>query len=73
MAHFKLDSVANAVLIAIQDVRDDIKGAQDIGMVGMLVQTGKYRDGDENKIDPPPNYVCKSIIEAVETILSQLI
>ena len=25
----------------MQDVRDDIKGAQDAGMVGMLVKTGK--------------------------------
>ena len=49
-------------------------GAQAVGMVGILVQTGKYRPGDECKCEEEtrrPNYVCKSIVEAVDLIISQ--
>ena len=31
---------------------------------------GKYRDGDERTIDPPPHVVCENFAEAVEHILS---
>lgn len=55
-----------------QDVRDDIAGAQAVGMKGFLVQTGKYRVGDENTITPPPTKVYESFVEAVEMILSDL-
>jgi len=38
-------------------------------MTGILVETGKYRSGDENKIDPAPSYVMPSISEAIDLIL----
>lgn len=44
-------------------------GAQAIGIRGLLVQTGKYRDGDENTITPQPTKVCSSFVQAVEYIL----
>lgn len=51
------------------DVRDDIEGAMACGLQGILVKTGKYRDGDEDKIDPKPTMVFSSFNEAIETIL----
>ena len=33
------------------DIRDDVIGAQEAGLVGALVKTGKYREGDEKKCD----------------------
>lgn len=40
-------------VIAIgDDVLTDIKGAKDYGITSALVQTGKYKSGDEDKIKP---------------------
>lgn len=41
-------------------------------MRGILVQTGKYKPGDESKIDPRPNEVVPSFVEAVEVILNEI-
>lgn len=54
-----------------QDVRDDVAGAQAAGIRGILVQTGKYRVGDENTIIPGPTKVCTSFVQAVESILDK--
>ncbi|CAK9797299.1 Haloacid dehalogenase-like hydrolase domain-containing protein 2 [Anthophora plagiata] len=53
------------------DVKDDIAGAQAIGIKGLLVQTGKYRNGDEDTITPRPTKVCSSFVQAVEHILNK--
>jgi HAD superfamily hydrolase (TIGR01458 family) len=58
------------------DVLSDCGGAQNAGMgTTILVQTGKYRPGDEAKL-PEHNQsrflVCPSIVEAVEHILQSL-
>ncbi|KOC60926.1 Haloacid dehalogenase-like hydrolase domain-containing protein 2 [Habropoda laboriosa] len=53
------------------DVKDDIAGAQAIGIKGLLVQTGKYRNGDEDTITPRPTKVCSSFVQAVEYILNK--
>ncbi|XP_068190298.1 haloacid dehalogenase-like hydrolase domain-containing protein 2 isoform X2 [Antennarius striatus] len=60
-----------AVMIG-DDARDDVGGAQNAGMLGILVRTGKYREGDENKINPPPHLTCDSFPDAVEHILKNL-
>ncbi|TWW66574.1 haloacid dehalogenase-like hydrolase domain-containing protein 2 isoform X2 [Takifugu flavidus] len=65
-------SPSEAVMIG-DDVRDDVGGAQDAGMLGILVRTGKYRKGDEAKIAPPPHLTCPSFPEAVEHILKNLL
>ncbi|KAI2508643.1 haloacid dehalogenase-like hydrolase [Fragilaria crotonensis] len=50
------------------DVYGDIQGAQMAGIgTTILVQTGKYRLGDEQKV--APTVVVPSIVEAVEFIL----
>ncbi|KAE8906059.1 hypothetical protein PF005_g24079 [Phytophthora fragariae] len=61
---------AEAVMIG-DDVRQDVHGAMALGLRGVLVQTGKYRSGDEEKIDPPPSYVATGFPDAVEWILKQ--
>ena len=50
-------------------MRDDVAGAMSAGMKAILVRTGKYRDGDEATISPPPNFVCDDFDSAVELIL----
>jgi hypothetical protein len=42
-----------------------------MGMRGFLVQTGKYRTGDESRISPGPAVVCPSFSEAVDAILKE--
>ncbi|XP_066254752.1 haloacid dehalogenase-like hydrolase domain-containing protein 2 [Euwallacea similis] len=64
-------SPSQAVMIG-DDVTDDIKGAMDAGLQGYLIKTGKYREGDENKISPPPTKVFESFVEAVADIIEQL-
>lgn len=54
------------------DARDDIGGAEAIGIKGFLVQTGKYRDGDENRLEKPPFAVCRDFAAAVEQICTML-
>jgi HAD superfamily hydrolase (TIGR01458 family) len=52
------------------DVRDDVLGALEAGLLGILVQTGKYRAGDENTISPVPTAVCSDFTAAVDFILA---
>lgn len=47
-------------------------GAQAAGLRGILVQTGKFRAGDEATIIPPPYKVCKSFVEAVDAIIDEI-
>ncbi|XP_076140054.1 haloacid dehalogenase-like hydrolase domain-containing protein 2 [Alosa pseudoharengus] len=61
-----------AVMIG-DDARDDVGGAQNSGMQGILVRTGKYRVGDEGKISPPPYLTCESFPQAVDHILQTLL
>ncbi|XP_076438698.1 haloacid dehalogenase-like hydrolase domain-containing protein 2 [Babylonia areolata] len=52
------------------DARDDVAGAQNCGMKGILVRTGKYRQGDESSITPPAFHVANDFPAAVDYILS---
>ncbi|XP_043937780.1 haloacid dehalogenase-like hydrolase domain-containing protein 2 isoform X2 [Protopterus annectens] len=61
-----------AIMIG-DDARDDVGGAQNAGMLGVLVKTGKYRSGDEDKITPAPFLTCDSFPEAVDYILKNMI
>jgi ribonucleotide monophosphatase NagD (HAD superfamily) len=48
-------------------------GAHNSGMHAILVKTGKYRDGDENKIEKYPLTVVDSFAYAVEYILENFV
>jgi HAD superfamily hydrolase (TIGR01458 family) len=53
------------------DILGDIAGARDAGIgTTILVQTGKYQEGDEGKI--APTLVVPSIVEAVDYILQHV-
>lgn len=52
------------------DVRDDVGGAQRAGMRGVLVQTGKYRPGDEGRYSVAPDAVVPNFAAAVDWILA---
>jgi HAD superfamily hydrolase (TIGR01458 family) len=51
-------------------VETDIAGAMAIGLLGVLVCSGKYETGDERLINPPPSAVAKDLVAAVEWLLS---
>ena len=56
-----------------QDVRDDVEGAIKAGFKAILVRTGKYLPGDEDKIKIPPTRVCNDFSEAVDYIVNNQI
>jgi HAD superfamily hydrolase (TIGR01458 family) len=53
------------------DVEADVAGGMAAGLAGVLVRTGKYRDGDENRIDPPPDRVADDLAEAAAWLLGE--
>ena len=54
------------------DAMDDILGAQTAGIKGILVKTGKYREGDENRMAEEsgrrPWRVADDFVHAVQMI-----
>ncbi|GJE55355.1 MULTISPECIES: TIGR01458 family HAD-type hydrolase [Methylobacterium] len=53
------------------DVESDVAGAMEAGMAGLLVRTGKYRAGDEERIDPAPTAIVADLREGVAWILAR--
>jgi ribonucleotide monophosphatase NagD (HAD superfamily) len=51
------------------DAEADVGGAMAAGLMGVLVQTGKYRSGQEKELDPPPTYVAQNLADAVNFLL----
>ncbi|MET1012161.1 MAG: TIGR01458 family HAD-type hydrolase [Actinomycetota bacterium] len=45
------------------DIVNDILGAQEAGLTGILVRTGKYRAGDEARDDGRPDHVLESFAD----------
>lgn len=43
------------------DMLNDVVGAKAVGLIGVLVKTGKYRPGDETRHDVQPDHVVDSI------------
>mgnify|MGYP001133514433 CR=1 FL=1 len=62
-------SPATAVMIG-DDALDDVFGAQEAGLAGILVKTGKYRSGDETRAPTPPDAVCDSFTHAVDALIA---
>lgn len=61
---------AEAVMVG-DDAEADIGGAQDAGLTGVLVRTGKYRAGDEATLESPPGHVAGDLGAAAEWILGR--
>ena len=57
------------VLMVGDDVLGDVIGAQDAGLRGCLVKTGKYRTGDETSTDKIPDFVFDSFADCVKQLL----
>ncbi|MEM7398133.1 MAG: TIGR01458 family HAD-type hydrolase [Pseudomonadota bacterium] len=59
----------SAVMVG-DDAESDVAGARKADIAqAILVRTGKYRDGDEHRFDPPPTHVAKDLAEAAAWIL----
>ncbi|PSC69360.1 haloacid dehalogenase-like hydrolase domain-containing 2 [Micractinium conductrix] len=64
-------SPGDAVMIG-DDARDDVGGAQGAGLRGLVVQTGKFRPGDEAATGgAPPAATVRDFAAAVDWILAQ--
>ncbi|MFQ5775499.1 MAG: TIGR01458 family HAD-type hydrolase [Kiloniellaceae bacterium] len=59
-----------AVMIG-DDTEADVGGALAAGIPGILVRTGKYRPGDEERVDPPPTAVAADLAEALAWVLER--
>ncbi|MEZ4598487.1 MAG: TIGR01458 family HAD-type hydrolase [Syntrophotaleaceae bacterium] len=59
---------ASRVTMIGDDAASDVGGALAAGMRGILVQTGKYRPGDEEKIGRPGAWVVPDMMVAVDRI-----
>lgn len=51
------------VLMIGDDAEFDASGSVALGMQGLLVRTGKYRAGDETRVEPRPTAVLDSVAE----------
>lgn len=58
-----------ATVMIGDDAEADIGGAMAAGLAGVLVRTGKYRDGDEAQLDPPPTHIADDLAAAADWIL----
>jgi ribonucleotide monophosphatase NagD (HAD superfamily) len=54
---------ADRVAMVGDDMVNDILGAQAAGLTGILVRTGKYRDGDEDHSEGRPDHVLPSFAD----------
>ena len=59
-----------AVMIG-DDAEADIGGALAAGLAGVLVKTGKYREGDDQALDPRPSHIADDLPAAAEWILER--
>jgi HAD superfamily hydrolase (TIGR01458 family) len=62
-------SAARAVMIG-DDLENDVGGAQEHGIRGILVRTGKYRPADERNASITPHLIVDDIAVAAKAILA---
>lgn len=56
------------VLMVGDDAEVDAAGARRAGLLSILVQSGKYRPGDESRVDPRPHGVAKNFYQLVSAL-----
>ena len=59
----------NEICMIGDDAIDDVNGAIKLGMKGILVKTGKYINGDENKLISNDSFVCDNFDKAIQLII----
>ena len=57
--------------LSSEDLFATFTGALAAGLSGILVRTGKYRDGDERRIDPAPTATVVDLAAAVDAMLER--
>jgi ribonucleotide monophosphatase NagD (HAD superfamily) len=55
-------SASRAAMVG-DDVVNDVLGAQEIGMTGVLVRTGKFRAADLDRDEGSPDHVIDSVAD----------
>lgn len=58
------------VVMVGDDAEFDASGSVALGMRGILVRTGKYRGGDEQRFDPPPTATLDSVADLPDWLRS---
>ena len=58
------------VLMVGDDLMGDVKGAQDVGMRGVLVRTGKFRSSDAHHPTVKPDAIVENLAEAIREIVA---
>jgi HAD superfamily hydrolase (TIGR01458 family) len=65
----RVDAEATDAVMVGDDVRSDVLGAQEHGITGVLVRTGKYERGDEDGVDGErPDHVIDSVADLPELL-----
>lgn len=54
-----------------QDISDDVFGAMNVGMKGILVKTGKYIDNIEANYTNKPTHIADSFAAAVDWLIAE--
>ncbi|KAJ1670861.1 hypothetical protein EV182_007962 [Spiromyces aspiralis] len=68
-----LETNPESVAMIGDDVRADLgDGAEELGLKRILVRTGKYRHGDEDKASSPLDGVFDTFSDAVDAIVADL-
>ncbi len=60
---------AEDVAMIGDDAEADVGGAMGAGLMGVLVQTGKYRPGQEARLTKPPTLIAQNLNVAVDLLL----
>ncbi|GEO98206.1 TIGR01458 family HAD-type hydrolase [Methylobacterium haplocladii] len=66
-----LGTPAGETVMIGDDAESDVQGAMEAGMAGILVRTGKYREGDETRIGPAPTATLADLRQAVDWVLER--
>lgn len=67
----ELGASRSEVLMVGDDAEFDVSASVRLGMGGVLVRTGKYRKGDETRVDPAPTAVLDSVADLPRWIETQ--
>jgi ribonucleotide monophosphatase NagD (HAD superfamily) len=65
----ELGVTADAAVLIGDDLADDVGGAQDADIAGILVRTGKFRPGDDENPEIRPALVVADFAAAVDALL----
>lgn len=66
-----MDCPADAAVMVGDDAEADVAGALRAGVArALLVQTGKYREGDETRFEPPPTATVPDLSTATDWIVA---